>query len=588
MQSLLITGVVTNKIIEVNPLMPLAELAAYFKTGEPPAVILQADAQWGFITAQQLQSPGQSPGVYARDIASFNAVIKPFSYCSQALDNIPAELITQAILFEEAGKIAALSTPELVFTALLARLQLQQTQMAAVLDTVNEAVCVINKANQVVIWNKRAEKLYGIGTEDIVGNSIDHFFTNLLVKQAAAEQLTVKDQYHKPCSNTHVLINAAPILLAGQTVGGVSAERDITEIVNLNQELSRTSQKVQSLENEIDKINTGTDAFASVSGHSTGILAAVGMARRVAATSVPLLLRGESGTGKEVFARAVHIASGRKGKFIEINCGAIPASLFESELFGYHAGAFTGADKKGKAGLVELADNGTLFLDEIGELPKEMQVKLLRVLQEKKFYRVGGAKPVQVDVRVISATHRDLEDMITSGDFREDLYYRLNVVTLQLPPLRSRREDIPELVYRGLKHFSALHNTRTDINRVDPALMAAFLEHDWPGNVRELNNILERLVILADGDILTPGSLPANFKAGYQQVKSSNTAGLTTIPELTTLERSLIEETLKESKFNKAAAAKKLGIPRSTLYYKMRQLNLTLDNVSYLTPPSKS
>lgn len=153
----------------------------------------------------------------------------------------------------------------------------------------------------------------------------------------------------------------------------------------------------------------------------------------MAATNAPLLLRGESGTGKEVFARAVHNASGRKGKFIEINCGAIPASLFESELFGYHSGAFTGADRKGKPGLVELADGGTLFLDEIGEMPKEMQVKLLRVLQEKKFYRVGGDKPVHVDVRIISATHRDLEDMISSGEFRDDLYYRLNVVTLQLP-----------------------------------------------------------------------------------------------------------------------------------------------------------
>lgn len=569
MQSLLLKDVVTDRIIEVNPLLPRADVAACFATDKQAAVILQADGQWGFITARQLQGPG----LYARDIAAFNAVLRPSSYLCAALDNLPAEFMSQSSLFVKAGKIVALGTPELAFAALLARLQLQQTQMSAVLDTVNEAVCVINETNQVVIWNKRAEKLYGIGAEAILGNSIEHFFTNLLVKQAAAEQVTVKDQYHKPCSNTHVLINAAPILIAGQTVGGVSAERDITEIVTLNQELSRTSKKVQSLENEIDKINTGTDAFASVSGHSAGILAAVGMARKVAATNVPLLLRGESGTGKEIFARAVHIASGRKGKFIEINCGAIPASLFESELFGYQPGAFTGADKKGKAGLVELADNGTLFLDEIGELPKEMQVKLLRVLQEKKFYRVGGAKPVQVDVRIISATHRDLEDMITSGDFREDLYYRLNVVTLQLPPLRSRREDIPELVYRGLKHFSTLHNTQADINKVDPALMAAFLEYDWPGNVRELNNILERLVILADSDTLTTGSLPTNFKAGYQG-KTTKATGLTTIPELTLLERALIEQTLKEANFNKAAAAKKLGIPRSTLYYKMRQLQL--------------
>ncbi|SMC56292.1 sigma-54 interaction domain-containing protein [Sporomusa malonica] len=584
MQSLRVEDVVANRLILMDPLLPVADVAAHIGGDNQAAVIVWAGNNLGYITAKQLQRTGS----YAQDIALFDAVIKPITQLSLLLDSPPAELLTQAILFEAEGKVVALSTPELVFAALLAKHYLQQTQMAAVLDTVGEAVCVIDKANQVVIWNKRAEKLYGIVAGEILGNRIDNFFTNLLVKQVAAEQLTVKDQYHKPCSNTHVLINAAPILLEGKVVGGVCAERDITEVVNLNQELSRTSRKVQSLENEIDKINTGTDAFASVSGHSAGILAAVGMARRVASTNVPLLLRGESGTGKEVFARAVHIASGRKGRFIEINCGAIPASLFESELFGYHSGAFTGADRKGKAGLVELADGGTLFLDEIGEMPKEMQVKLLRVLQEKKFYRVGGDKPVQVDVRIISATHRDLEDMIASGDFRDDLYYRLNVVSLQLPPLRSRREDIPELVYRGLKHFSALHNPDAAINKVEPALMAAFLEYDWPGNVRELNNILERLVILADSDTLTTGSLPTNFKAGYHHNKTIDTAGLTTIPELTTLERDLIEQTLKEANFNKAIAAKKLGIPRSTLYYKMRQLNLALDNVNLLTSTSKN
>lgn len=584
MQSLRIENVVANRLILIDPLLPLADVAAHIGSDNQAAAIVKAGDNLGYITARQLQHSG----CCAQDVALFDAVIRPATQLSLLLESPPAELSTQAILFEEEGKVIALSTPGLVFAALLAKHHLQQTQMAAVLDTVGEAVCVIDKGNQVVIWNKRAEKLYGIAAGEILGNSIDNFFTNLLVKQVAAERLTVKDQYHKPCSNTHVLINAAPILLEGKVVGGVCAERDITEVVNLNQELSRTSRKVQSLEDEIDKINTSADAFASVSGHSPGIVAAVGMARRVASTNVPLLLRGESGTGKEVFARAVHTASGRAGRFIEINCGAIPASLFESELFGYHSGAFTGADRKGKAGLVELADGGTLFLDEIGEMPKEMQVKLLRVLQEKKFYRVGGDKPVKVDVRIISATHRDLEEMIAGGDFRDDLYYRLNVVSLHLPPLRSRREDIPELVYRGLKHFNTLHNPGAAINKVEPSLMAAFLEYDWPGNVRELNNILERLVILADSDTLTAGSLPSNFKAGYHHCKAIDTAGLTTIPELTTLERDLIEQTLKETNFNKATAAKKLGIPRSTLYYKMRQLNLAPVCVNLLAQTSKS
>lgn len=587
MQSLYIKDVVTTGLVSVAPLAPVTEVAACMNKYQT-AVVLQKAGEWGYITSDRLKPDAQ----YAWELAAWDAVTRPAALLATPLPNLPGEFLTNAVLFEANGSMQALSTPQQLFAAMLQQHQLLAAQLTAVLDTVGESVCVIDENNHVVFWNKRAEKLYGIIADEILGNPIDNFFSNLLVKKAAAERLFVKDQYHQPRSKTHVLINAAPVQLNGRLVGGVSAERDITEIVNLNQELTRTSRQVQSLENQIDKISTGTDAFASVCGHSPGIMAAVSMARRVAATNAPLLLRGESGTGKEVFARAVHTVSGRKGRFIEINCGAIPASLFESELFGYHAGAFTGADRKGKAGLVELADGGTLFLDEIGELPREMQVKLLRVLQEKKFYRIGGNKPVQVDVRIISATHRDLEDMIANSDFRDDLYYRLNVVTIPLPPLRSRREDIPELVYRGLKHFGAIHKPGAALSKVDPALMAAFLEYDWPGNVRELNNILERLVILADSDTLTTACLPANFKVGYHHTGPDTSASaqtsLTTIPELTSLERSLIEKTLKETNFNKAATAKKLGIPRSTLYYKMQQLHLTVGAVSHLTVVSEN
>ena len=584
MQFLRVKDIVANKLIFLDPLALVVDIAADLSDNNRVAGLVQVDDKWGYITTKQLENSGK----HAKDIAIFDAVITPAVHLSVYIESLPIDLVRNDTLFESDGKIVALSTPEILFSSMITNQYLQQAQMAAVLDTVGESVCVIDKIGKVVVWNKRAEKLYGIIAGEILGNHIDDFFTNLLVKKTVAEQITVKNQYHRPCSDTHVLINAAPILVGGKVVGGVSAERDITEVVNLNEELTRTSRKVQSLENQIDKISAVADAFSSICGHSPGIVAAISMARRVAATNASLLLRGESGTGKEVFARAVHTASGRKGRFIEINCGAIPSNLFESELFGYHSGAFTGADRKGKAGLLELADGGTLFLDEIGEMPKEMQVKLLRVLQEKTFYRVGGDKPIQVDVRIISATHRDLEDMIAGGSFRDDLYYRLNVVTLHLPPLRTRREDIPELVYRGLKHYRSIHNPGTTLSKVEPSLMATLLEYDWPGNVRELNNALERLVILADSDILTIANLPANFKKGCPEkvaILPNDITGVTTISELTTLERTLIEQALQDANFNKVIAAKKLGIPRSTLYYKMRQLNLEVGriHVNYLT-----
>lgn len=455
---------------------------------------------------------------------------------------------------------------------LLAENLLQAARWNELLDVLEEAVCVIDAENRVVGWNRRAELLYGIAAAEIIGQPIGKFFSNLMVTQAMHDGLLVREAYHKPCPGTHVLINAQPVRLDGKIVGGVSAERDITEVVNLNQQLSEAGNEVRSLRQEIDKIQATVDEFSAIYGHSPLVLEAVRLARRVASTNVSVLLRGESGSGKELFARAIHNASQRRGQFVAINCGAIPANLFESELFGYEPGSFTGADKKGKPGYLEQAHAGTLFLDEIGEMPKEMQVKLLRVLQEQCFHRVGG-KAVHVDIRVIAATHRDLEAMIARGDFREDLYYRLNVVTIPLPSLRERRDDIPELVHRGIQHFSQLHGKQ--IRRLEPAVMAALLDYEWPGNVRELYNALERMVILCDGESLSIENLPAHLVAEPGIGPRKTGQNLTDTTEA--VERELICKVLATVNFNKALAAKKLGIPRSTLYYKLKNLQITVE-----------
>ena len=335
-----------------------------------------------------------------------------------------------------------------LYEILFAQYEIQQARFDALLETVNEAICIIDESDIVVVWNPCAEHLYGIAAEDIINNPVEGFFSNQMLTTVMKERRTVHEQYHTPCPDTHVLINAMPVKLSGKVIGGVCAERDITEVVRLNQKLSKTHEEVQSLKLEIDQMNAQVDCFSSIYGHSAAIREAISVARRVATANVPVLLRGESGTGKELFSRAIHEASQRKGNFVAINCGAVSASLFESELFGYESGAFTGADRKGKIGLLEQANGGTLLLDELGDMPKEMQVKLLRTLQDKSFYRVGGNKPIYVDVRIIAATHRNLEEMIGKGEFREDLYYRLNVVAVSLPSLRDRLDDIPELVHK--------------------------------------------------------------------------------------------------------------------------------------------
>ncbi|TCL35687.1 PAS domain S-box-containing protein [Anaerospora hongkongensis] len=451
--------------------------------------------------------------------------------------------------------------------------RLQQARLETLLDTVNEAICMIDEEDRVLVWNRQAEALYGIKALDIIGQPIDHFFSNLKISTAMKQHQPVVEEYHAPCPETHVLINSRPIMLDGQAVGGISAERDITDLVQLNQKLSQTNREVQSLKKTINTIHSQNDPFSAIYGRGEAIGAAVRLAKRVSATNVPVLLRGESGTGKELFARAIHEASQVNGAFIAINCGAIPANLFESELFGYQPGAFTGADRKGKEGLLEKANGGTLLLDEVGDMPREMQVKLLRTLQEKCLYRVGGNKAIPVDFRVIAATHRNLEDMIRTGEFREDLYYRLNVVSIVLPPLRERLDDLPELLRRGLQYYSALYNK--NISKVDPAVMAALVQYQWPGNIRELLNALERLVILTDGDTLSIADLPQALFSP-EHVKAEGASQLTgRLPVATAeLEREIITRVLEEQSHNKALAAQKLGIPRSTLYYKMQKLGI--------------
>jgi two-component system response regulator AtoC len=300
------------------------------------------------------------------------------------------------------------------------------------------------------------------------------------------------------------------------------------------------------------------------------------MIEKVCRSPTTVLITGESGTGKELVAQALHDSSDRTdAPFIQVNCGAIPESLFESELFGHEKGAFTGAVAS-RAGRFELADGGTLFLDEVGELPKDMQVKLLRVIQDGQFERVGGMRTQSVDVRLIAATNRVLEDEVRNGNFREDLFYRLNVIPIKLPPLRERADDIPLLA----DHFLAKFNKRlgTAVEGISPDAIAALLSHHWPGNIRELENLIERSVLLLDGTTLTladlPGLSPDNIEP-TTEIDASE-MGLKEYVRVYTakLERARIQRVLEEEHSNVTRASKKLGISRKSLQMKMKDYGL--------------
>ena len=309
--------------------------------------------------------------------------------------------------------------------------------------------------------------------------------------------------------------------------------------------------------------------FEPIVGTSKAMRRVFQLVEKVADTTATVLIRGESGTGKELVARAIHQKSGRhREPFVAVNCAAIPDNLLESELFGYEKGAFTGADKR-KPGRFELAGKGTIFLDEIGDLSPVLQAKLLRVLQNRTFERLGGTEPIQTQARVIAATHRNLEAAVQSGTFREDLYYRVNVFPIVLPPLRERREDILLLVKHFLRKFG-----HPDL-KIEPPFLQQLESYRWPGNVRELENIIQRAVILSDGETLRQDNLPPDLGA-----VSQSKVGFSEIPEegiqLEEVEKTLIRQALKKANGNKTRAAQLLGITRRKLYSMANRLNIDL------------
>ncbi len=340
--------------------------------------------------------------------------------------------------------------------------------------------------------------------------------------------------------------------------------------------VSRALERAQ-LQNEIAELKKSLKATGDpfIVGNSRGIEGVLRRVEKIAASDAPVLILGESGTGKELIAQALHHKSARKsGPFIKVNCAAIPKDLLEAEFFGHEKGAFTGAVKQ-KKGKFELANGGSLFLDEIGDMPLDTQVKILRLIQDSELVRVGGESPVKIDVRLITATHKDLKQAIAAGEFREDLMYRLDVVSLSLPPLRERKEDVPLLA----KHFLQIYNQKLNrsVNDISPEALDLLTNYSWPGNIRELENVIQRGIILSYGNILGIGDLLDVYPALLHQAEPATTGA--TLEEkmdavVSSAEKQLILETLKATRWKRQEAADKLGISRKTLHNKMKKYDL--------------
>lgn len=454
-----------------------------------------------------------------------------------------------------------------IISKLYPKIQANEDLYELLWDNVHEGICIIDNKGIVCIWGRGSEKLYGIKKAEIIGKKLEDFFPTALLLKVLKTKKPVENIIHSPRKNTYVNISALPLIKNDKLIGVVSTERDVSEITNLSRELELTKEKLDYLQVEVRKMNEDKFSFGNIVGKSKIMTMTIDRAYQVAPTTTSVLISGESGTGKEVFARAVHQSSGREGAFIAINCSAIPESLFESEMFGYESGAFTGALSKGKIGKIEIANGGTLFLDEIGDMPIHMQAKLLRVLQEKQLMRVGGDKSISLDVRIISATHRNLEEMVKAGTFREDLYYRLNVVNIKLPSLSERIEDVPIFVKIFMEEFCRENHIK--VPNISPDILNKMMNYSWPGNIRELKNMVEHLVVFSKDGEVQDETLPDYINCkGDRQECLRNSKNLNQLIRKT--EVKAIHDAMKEVENNKQQAAKVLGIPRSTLYYKLK------------------
>ena len=481
------------------------------------------------------------------------------------------------VLKEKKNYIGYLSTFDL-FKLLRNEYKQLNAYYQAILETIDGSCTVIDANQNVLVWTKGAEKLFSVKQKDIIGKPITDFFSpeRLELLNTLKNGDSLQHKQHKAREDLVVLINSNPVYLEDQIIGAVVSEIDITSQIRLNNELNNASEKLFELERETNRF-IPSDPFKLIRGNSKTLKKTTSMAEKAASTSTNILIHGESGVGKELFAKAIHtIREGNKAPFIAINCGAIPSSLFESEMFGYEKGAFSGADNKGKKGKVELAQGGTLFLDEIGEMPLEMQVKLLRLLQEKKFYAVGGTKEKTVDFRVIAATNRILKDLVEEGKFREDLYYRLNVVSLEIPPLRKRPEDIIELTHYFLYEISIKYNR--PIYGISQEVMQALLNHEWQGNIRELKNVIERLIVFSEDGQVKLEHLP--FEIDGLAVKNNSMTSIykndsrPLADRLQEVERKILLHELDNESGNKNAVARKLQITRATLYNRLNKLGI--------------
>ena len=467
-------------------------------------------------------------------------------------------------IFEMLGKI-----PDLIEISFIDTLPQEQREQRfrVVLDNISDGVISIGSDGKITTINKVAKVMLNCEHDEIVGKDIKELNLpdySLLKCLKGTSFDNAKQTLINENGRFQFFASGRPIYDSSHhIVGAVEIARDMKEIKLLAQSISHPPQIT----------------FSDFIGKHYAIQQAIAFAQKIAKTDSIVCIRGESGTGKELFARAIHSESGRTGAFVPLNCAALPESLLESELFGYVGGAFTGAKREGKPGLFEIANGGTIFLDEIAEMPLGPQAKILRVIQEKRVRRIGGAKEIAIDTRIITATNKNLEQMVKDKMFREDLYYRINVLPIHILPLKERKEDIPRLVEHFLFQLASMLNK--NVQSMTEDALHKLIRHDWPGNIRELKNVIERAAILCEGELIDAENIFFSFEMGkgMQEIKKHTFPGTLedySLPALLGIyEKQIINEVLESSESIRKAA-KVLGISHTALLNKLKKYQISM------------
>lgn len=454
----------------------------------------------------------------------------------------------------------------------------ERMQLKTIAEYSNEGIILMDEQDKVKYISPAAVRLLGISYDEIIGESIFKYVKHTInIYDSIKKKMETRAEYDQ-INNTKVIFNYVPLFMDHKMIGSLLSFQDVSKIEELEKKIRKEIYS---------KGYVAKYSFSDMLTNNRKMMGIIEMAKKIAKVDTTVLITGESGTGKELMAQGIHNESLRRnGPFIAVNCASLPQSLLESELFGYADGAFTGAKKGGKPGLFELAHTGTIFLDEIADIPLDLQAHLLRVIQEKEISRIGDDKVIPVNIRIIAATNKDLMKYVQEGKFREDLYYRLNVINIKMPPLRERKEDIPLLVNHFISRFCAKYGLSH--KRVTPEAMATFSEYTWPGNIRELQNVIERLVLTVDGELIKEDHVIEILKIEQYNQKIEQFNYIDNVgnnflrnPDLEEgvldkMQKEYIVKVLREVNGNKKKAAKILGISTTTLWRKIKQLNINL------------